>query len=43
MIDLGATGDFITPEEAERLELGTETIPKKEQYYLNTIYSLSIS
>ena len=30
MIDLGATSDFITPEEAERLELVTETILKKD-------------
>src|ERR1700721_515181 len=37
IIDLGATSDFIILEEAERLELVTETIPKKEQYCLNTI------
>ena len=43
MIDLRATSDFITPEEAERLELVTETIPKKEQYCLNMINSLSVS
>ena len=43
MIDLEATSDFITPEEAERLELVTETILKKEQYRLNTIDSLSVS
>ena len=43
MIDSGATSDFITPEEAERLKLVTETIPKKEQYCLNTIDSSSVS
>ena len=43
MIDSGATDDFITPEEAERLELVIETIPKKEQYCLNMINSLSVS
>ena len=30
MIDSGATSDFITLEEAERLELVTETIPRKD-------------
>ena len=30
IIDLGATSDFITSEEAERLELVTETILKKD-------------
>ena len=43
MIDSGATSDFITPEEAERLELVTETIPKKDQYYLNMIDSSSVT
>ena len=43
MIDSRATSDFITLEEAERLELVTETIHKKEQYQLNTIDSLSVS
>ena len=42
MIDSGATGDFITPEEAERLELVTETILRKDQYCLNTINSSSV-
>ena len=42
MIDSGVTSDFITPEEAERLELVTETIPKEDQYCLNTINSLSV-
>ena len=32
MINLGATSDFITPKEAERLKLVTETILRKEQY-----------
>ena len=43
MIDLGATGDFIILEEAERLELVIETIPKKERYQLNTIDRSSMS
>ena len=43
IIDSRATSDFIILEEAERLELVTETIPKKEQYCLNMIDSLSIS
>ena len=43
MIDLEATSDFITPEEAERLELVTETIPRKDQYRLNTIDSSSVT
>ena len=30
MIDSEATSDFITPEEAERLELVTETILRKD-------------
>ena len=42
MIDLEATSDFITLKEAERLELVTETIPRKDQYCLNTINSLSV-
>src|ERR1700721_335559 len=43
IIDSRATSDFIILEEAERLELIIETIPRKEQYQLNTIDSLSIS
>ena len=43
MIDSGATSDFITLEEAERLELVTETIPRKEQYCLNMIDGSSVS
>ena len=43
MINLEATGDFIILEEAERLELVTETILKKECYQLNTIDKSSMS
>ena len=43
MIDSEATSNFITLEEAERLELVTETIPRKDQYCLNTINSSSIT
>ena len=43
MIDSKATGDFIILEEVEKLELVIETIPKKEQYCLNIIDSLSVS
>ena len=37
MINLEATGDFITPKEAERLELIIEVILRKERYQLNMI------
>ena len=43
MINSGATSDFIILEEAERLELVTETILKKKQYCLNMINSSSVS
>ena len=43
MIDSGATSDFITPEEAERLELVIETIPRSDQYHLNMINKSSVT
>ena len=43
MTDLETTGDFIILEEAERLELITEKILRKDCYQLNIINRLSMS